>query len=366
MGLSGLRLEAESYTSPDVSCDPDWDNEHTRLAFWEYAGAPVTMVFLPHSGCGLTFRNVPFDADLMPVLGAAYMEAPRGTTATIETRLLSDGVLVAKAVSEHVGGQSLQTPLVFTGGDVPTGVHTLRLEYRVLAGPSWVNLDLDYVEFLPSCPNLPPVLGGVVGDGMAGGLVGWAGASYDLEAVQVRDPEGDPVTVAWTLPDGRRVEGASLTTSFATKGVKQLTLTLVDDPTLRCAGGVARTVSIPVTFDVRPDWAVTLDGRFGGSACLDTRIVPILRAPVNVLAGECHVRASVATGPAPPAFGVLSTLTLDGETLTSSRTLAPGTVYDTLAHPTQTRVLQACAGATDDKHGRVFCSAPHEFLSVGA
>lgn len=143
-GFTGDRLEAEDYSTPDASCDPDFDSEHTQTA--SDAGASGgEYVFLPHSGCGIDYGTTSFD-DWREFTEARIRVGGTSSTMTYEVRVVVDGSTAAKGSVTTSHSAGFVTVALTSTATTSPGNHDLRVEYSVTSGPSYANLDIDYVD----------------------------------------------------------------------------------------------------------------------------------------------------------------------------------------------------------------------------
>lgn len=136
------RLEAEAYSVPDPECDPDFDREHTFPRPWAGASGG-TVVFLPHSGCGLTFHGLAFSAEGAFARHRVFFGRPLGAVLLL---VWVDGAPAAEGLVVSDMAPALQEGPFLAASQVEPGPHTVRVEYRVLAGFWYDNLDIDFLD----------------------------------------------------------------------------------------------------------------------------------------------------------------------------------------------------------------------------
>lgn len=176
-------LEGEDFDAADPSCDPDRDGERTAEAS-RYPERPERRVFLPHSGCGVTFHDVRFDRD--PLIDAVRVGIG-GADTTFRFRV--DVYIDQEKIGDFLGHATPHDQMVTLSpsfaGWAPSGVHDVRVDYTITEGPTYGNLELDHVRF-------------VLQDEATGHLVNATSEPDcpDLRVVQVlrgSHPVGDPV-----------------------------------------------------------------------------------------------------------------------------------------------------------------------------
>ena len=122
------------------------------------------------------------------------------------------------------------------------------------------------------------------------------GASVRLRAAGTDADPGDTLTYTWSLGDGRTAEGADVTTSYATAGIRTVTVTVADK-----AGA---TATAQVTIDVRSGSGTTgvsallpvvLSVRGVGGAAFTTEVTLVSRATTAARAALSYV-ASAGSG----------------------------------------------------------------------
>lgn len=142
-GSAGVAiLPAETYDSPDDPCDPDFDGEHTKVKGDD--------AFLPHSGCGLNWKNVEFDGLCQAQSARVTQTGQLGGDAVYEIRVFQDGDLAGKGRANLKAGQETSVDLTPTFTTISAN-DDVRVEYSVVSGHSFGNLRIDYVSWGLGC-----------------------------------------------------------------------------------------------------------------------------------------------------------------------------------------------------------------------
>ncbi len=144
-------LEGESYSRPLRGCHRDADREETRP--WDYqTSSGGQYAFAPHSGCGFFWRALTFWGTCVPQ--SAYLRIS-GAATDFEGQLLLRGPGVRLATATIVANPTHSpdgwTQVSFDEGPSMTGNGRLRVSYDLTRGPSYGNLELDFIQFSPDC-----------------------------------------------------------------------------------------------------------------------------------------------------------------------------------------------------------------------
>lgn len=361
-----LLVQAEDRDRDAGSCASDGE----FMQVWEPAEEPGTQIlFYPETGCW---------AEWAVALGAAsalsvrYFNAgPDDECAVVELHV--DGVPVG-ATPEACGIRTFIERTI--QGTVPAGPHTVRLTSRITSGPGWANLFIDWLQFAEgaqeSCPvNRPPTAPGPLSsDGMGAGRFGWARADYAFRTLaSAEDPDGDPLSYRWTWGDGGSdLGGPAAGHSYASTGPAVVTLRAFDDPSGRdvpgCPPMTAQSAAAPpFPFRVLQDFRSDLTNPPQGWSCIAGQLVSVTGVG-QMVAMECRLGAMVAAEVSSLVARV--EFRLDGARFDWDTTTPYDGSYHSLMAPYGHHRLEACATATGDKHGRVFCSDPYAFLNLGA
>ncbi|MBW3581746.1 MAG: PKD domain-containing protein [Euryarchaeota archaeon] len=267
--------------------------------------------------------------------------------------------------TELAGTTGTTLSLDYDATTVPDGTHMLSacaravgdIHGRVFCSPDYVYLDTD-------CTNSPPVLLGLLADGMgSNGTNGWLDVVYSFSA-NATDPEGDPIQVEWTWDDGRTGSGDPLSRSFATVGDHNTTIGLTDDVSLRCPELFDMSSSGPAgPFRVLDNVTVVLDDLVPGTSCHAGEVVASWQ-PDDVIAGSCLVRASVLGDSEETSFIDRLSLRVDGAVVSEVEGRELAMPYDATLVADGLHSLQACASSSQDSQGRLFCSGGYAYLDV--
>ncbi len=145
LGFNGNdRLEAEDYNTPDSSCDPDYDAEHTSTGA-DNSASGGKQVFLPHSGCGLNYGSIYFDS-YTQFTSARIIVGGTSSTMTFRIDVHVDGSRAATGTVTAQASNGWVNVVLAPDRTIPTGNHEVRVSYAVTSGPSYANLFLDYVD----------------------------------------------------------------------------------------------------------------------------------------------------------------------------------------------------------------------------
>jgi hypothetical protein len=147
-GGTPVRIEAESFDSPDAGCNPDYDGEYTYAYTPSWTASGGQIAFAPHSGCGLTFNGVNLPSGFKFTKFHVAASGIPGEQIGITVQVWVDGTQVASGSSFHAfdGSQNDHTLSFTTSNAVSGGSHTVRVDYSVYQGCSCSNMHLDYVE----------------------------------------------------------------------------------------------------------------------------------------------------------------------------------------------------------------------------
>lgn len=372
-------LEGEAFTQAPGECDPDYDYEHTEpKSDGDASGDEV--VFLPHSGCWVAFDDVHFPHPLIltnmtkGINGEAHYD--QYETATYKVWIYVDGSKLTEFEFTQDKHDGLVTTDITDPVIISEGTHDIRIKYKVVEGMSFQNLRIDNLGFLKGCLNDAPLLDKVEVDGMLDGFIGWHGYDYDYDAVNVRDPDGDPVDVTWHWPDGTTATGESVTkaleldtdsTTDLLAQLKDVTLELVDDPSIRCDDGKAfpEVTELPFDFMVTPALEPGILNLAQGLSCVQGDVVDtslLLNmgdfADRDALIGLCDDFGAATDTNGAPAELVNSTwVEKDGDRLLTASGDTLDQDLDGLDLAEGNLSLKACADAVNDKYERVFCGS---------
>lgn len=145
-GFSGNRLEAENYSTPDGSCDPDFDSEHTKPVA-EAGTSAGEYAFLPHGGCGITFNDVHFGNALTQFSQVRARVGGQASPISITLTVTVDGTAVGSAsftASNSDGFQTYSISQPLPQSLILAGVHDVRVSYS--SSPGFANLEIDYLQ----------------------------------------------------------------------------------------------------------------------------------------------------------------------------------------------------------------------------
>lgn len=211
-------------------------------------------------------------------------------------------------------------------------------------------------------------------NGMTDGFVGWASEYYTFEAEDIQDPDGHPVEVTWTWPNGSQASGDEATAIFHNVGDHTVQVELAEDPPCDALAGYS-VVNHP-TFEVveGPDsWPIQLDRPSADAdwSCVGATWVPTAPGAPNSAAGRCPVEASASPIDLlePAVEGEFALFNQQGDQVAafgadSGTDLSA--VYESVDYPSQQLLLGACFGVDGDIHDKEGCSGQYSFWNVGA
>lgn len=356
-GFTGSRLEAEAYTyAGAVFCEPDDRGDHALVTSAPWGLTPlVAPSTAPSNQCPIVFHQLAFP---QPATFRTFYAAvvSGGAAASFSFTISSDNATVASGTfAQAVGAPSAPRLVAFSSASaVAAGAHELAIRAVRTSGPSDARLLVDWVE-TATCTNTRATVS-VSGDGMAGGLVGWAGAFPYQLAATASDANGDAVSLRWILPDGSQVAGGALTRSFAASGPQTLLVQSRESVASRCAGYGDLGNVTSVTFKALQAWTAQRRTPAPERGCVHGSEIQTPGPVPEVMLGDCPVSGRATLPDMAHASIARATLLHDSVPFASASATELDAIHRSRDWPAGPATLSACFGAAGDKFARRFCS----------